>query len=305
MWYAGWDGGGTKTEVCVLDETGAVMADRSFGPLNPNGTSADRVRETVRDAVCFLRSLPGGPEACGGTVIGAAGISNEDARKLLEQAVSEAGWTGRVRLAGDQEIALAGAIDGHGAILIAGTGAVCYGRDPEGRFHRVGGYGYLIDDAGSGYAIGRDILTAAVRAFDGRGRPTVLSEKAADRIGYAPEEIQRMITWLYAPDTGKKEIASLAPILTEALREGDETAREIARKAAADLAEMVTALWRKSGMKDGELALMGSILTHIPEIRTGMEKHVRAEYPDIRIIAPRRSPAAGAAALAAKYASRD
>ena len=160
------------------------------------------------------------------------------------------------------------------------------------------GYGYLIDDGGSGYAIGRDILTAAVRAFDGRGRPTLLSRLTADRLGIDPSEIQRMITWLYAPDTGKKEIASLAPLLKEALGQGDETAREIARKAAADLAELVITGWRKSGMDSGELAVTGSILTRIPEVREETERLIHAAFPRIRILPPRRTPAEGAARMA-------
>ena len=298
MWYAGWDGGGTKTEVCILDGEGKLLAKRVFGPLNPNGTDPERVRETVREAVEFMRSQPGGEAACGGTVIGAAGMSNLETRRLLKEALEEAGWHREIRLEGDQTIALAGAVDGPGAILIAGTGAICCGRDPEGNPFRVGGYGYLIDDGGSGYAIGRDILTAAVRAFDGRGRPTLLSRLAAERLGIDPSEIQRMITWLYAPDTGKKEIASLAPLLTEALGQGDETARKIARKAAADLAELVITGWRKSRMDSGELAVTGSILTRIPEVREETERLIHAAFPRIRILPPRRTPAEGAARMA-------
>ena len=49
MWYAGWDGGGTKTEVCILDGEGKLLAKRVFGPLNPNGTDPERVRQTVRE----------------------------------------------------------------------------------------------------------------------------------------------------------------------------------------------------------------------------------------------------------------
>ena len=152
MYYCGWDGGGTKTEVCFLNQEGNTVS-QSFGPLNVNGASRETVEKTVRDAALYMGSQPGGLDAFGMLVIGMAGVSNRDAAEMVTQAVRKAGYGGPLRLKGDQEIALAGAIQGHGAVLIAGTGAICYGRDPAGNSFRVGGYGYLIDDGGSGYAI--------------------------------------------------------------------------------------------------------------------------------------------------------
>ena len=298
MWYAGWDGGGTKTEVCVLNEAGEVMADQSFGPLNPNGSSLEKVTRTIRDAIAWMKSLPGGAEACGRLVVGSAGINNRDTAVLLKKAVREAGWTGDFLLTGDQDIALHGAVEGSGAILIAGTGAILCGRTPEGRKFRVGGNGYLIDDEGSGYAIGRDILAAVIRAHDGRAEATSLSGAVSRTLEVPPDDIPGIITWLYSPKTGKKEIASLARLLPDALARGDVPAERIAEKAASELAALVTAGWHGNGMTGGELALAGSILQKIPEIRNRVEGAVHAEFPEIRIIAPRRSPAFGAASMA-------
>ncbi|MBR3741524.1 MAG: ATPase [Clostridia bacterium] len=295
MYCCGWDGGGTKTEVCVLKESGET-ASQSFGPLNVNGVSREKVEKTVRDAVAYMSSQPGGLEECAMLVIGMAGVSNRDAAEMVAQAVRSAGYAGRLRLVGDQEIALAGAIRGHGAVLIAGTGAICYGRDLAGNSFRVGGWGYLIDDGGSGYAIGRDILMAAVRAEDGRGKDTCLKQKTFDFLG--TKDISGVITWLYAPGTGKKEIAAMAPLLLPALEAGDEAAGEIARKAANDLAELVITGWRKTGMRDGEAAMTGSILNRYAPIRAMTEACIHAELPDVRLISPRYSPARGAAMMA-------
>ena len=63
--------------------------------------------------------------------------------------------------------------------------------------------------------IGRDILAAVVRAEDGRDRPTGLTSLVMETLGAA--EIRELITWLYAPATGKKEVASLARLLAPAL----------------------------------------------------------------------------------------
>ena len=295
MYFCGWDGGGTKTGVCIQDETG-TLTEAAFGPLNLNGAAEDRVAATVRNGVAFMAAQPGGLAACAGLVIGMAGASNADASARVERMVREAGYEGPFKLLGDQEIALAGAIDGPGAVLIAGTGAICFGRDGRGERFRVGGYGYLIDDGGSGYAIGRDILTAVVRAEDGRGPKTALTGLVFEALHV--DQVGGLVTWLYGPGTGKKEIAALAPLLLRALEAGDAAAQAIAERAADDLSELVITAWRKRDIVGGELALTGSVPAYYPTIRARLEAALRKALPGIAIVEPRRSPALGASALA-------
>ncbi len=298
MYVCGWDGGGTKTEVCLMRDSGEALAASAFGPLNINGASEATVRASVRDALAYMAEQTGSLIDCGALVIGMAGASNAKAVTLVEDAVRALGYEGPLRILGDQEIALAGAVRGPGAVLIAGTGAICFGRDLHGNPFRVGGYGYLIDDGGSGYAIGRDILASVARAVDGRGKETCLKEMVFHFLGV--QDIGGVITWLYAPGTGKKEVASLAPLLAEALAGKDETAQGIAEKAAADLAELALTAWRKTGMRDGELALTGSILNRFSFIRELTERKILDALPALRVIAPRANAAQGAALLALK-----
>ena len=293
-WTCGWDGGGTKTRVLCLSEDGRVLAEETFGPLNLNGSDPERVRHTVQDAVRFMACVEGG--ACKGLVIGAAGVSNASAVKLLTESAREAGYDGALRAVGDQEAALAGAIEGPGAVLIAGTGAICCGRGANGESARVGGYGYLIDDAGSGYAIGRDILVAVVRAADGRDEPTCLTQAVLDALH--ADGVSGIITWLYGAGTTKKEVAALAPLLLDALNHGDPAAERIADSASRALAELAETAWRTLRLREGELALTGSILEHYPRIRDGVARRLGEACPAMRVIAPRHSAAYGAALLA-------
>lgn len=296
MLYCGWDGGGTKTEVCLTDEAGRTLASAIFGPLNPNGGSRVQVRETVRQCIRYMEEQAGGLSGIGCLVVGMAGVSNRDAAALVEKCLAEAGWTGPFRLVGDQEIALAGALDSPGMLLIAGTGSVCCGRDAEGRLFRVGGYGYLIDDVGSGWAIGRSILSAVVRAADSRGPATVFTDLVFDRLGIT--SVGGLVSWLYAPETGKRDVAALASLLPEALSTHDAVAEAIARRAADDLAELAETGWKKTGRKEGRLAVTGSILRRIPAVRSLLEQRLRETCPGLRVLDPLRTPAEGAAGLA-------
>lgn len=295
-YVCGWDGGGTKTEVLCMAPDETILADESFGPLNLNGADQTKVASTIRDGVAFMGRLPGGLEACAALVIGTAGISNEAAVRLVTDTVRACGYHGPLRLLGDQEIALAGAIRGPGAVLVAGTGAICCAQDGQGHTTRVGGWGYLIDDEGSGYALGRDILKAVVRANDGRAPATALTAMAFDALGV--NAAREVITWLYAPTTGKKEVAALAPLLLHALDMGDEAAQVIADNAAAALSELAVTAWQNLALHTGELAFIGSILVRYPRIRQGVMARCQAACPGMVIREPRGGAAQGAALLA-------
>lgn len=295
-YVCGWDGGGTKTQVLCLTPEGRALAEGTFGPLNLNGAEEEKITATIRESVAFMTGQPGGLAGCGALVIGTAGVSNRAAVELVTRAVRQCGYAGPLRLLGDQEIALAGAIDGPGAVLVAGTGAICCGRDGAGNRVRVGGYGYLIDDGGSGYALGRDILTAVVRAADGRGPATALTEAVLAALN--AHGVGEIVTWLYAPATGKKEVAALAPLLLPALEQEDAAALAIARAAAEELALLACTAWKNLGLDRGELALTGSILQRYPRIRQEVAQRCLARHPHMKIIDPRGSAAFGAARLA-------
>lgn len=66
QYYAGWDGGGTKTLCRVLYQDGTAPQPFTAGALNPNGTVAGQCEATVADLLRNMAALPGGwtPAAC-------------------------------------------------------------------------------------------------------------------------------------------------------------------------------------------------------------------------------------------------
>ena len=72
QYYAGWDGGGTKTLCRVLYQDGAAPQPFTAGALNPNGTVAGQCEATVADLLRNMAALPGGLDACRMLCIGAA-----------------------------------------------------------------------------------------------------------------------------------------------------------------------------------------------------------------------------------------
>lgn len=296
QYVIGMDGGGTKTAVVLYSVSGKILHRFLAGPVNYNGVSAETVSETFTDIFgqiknSFLLN------DCRCLCLGAAGVSNPEVKLQLEQQIRKCGYEGSLMIVGDQQTALYGALGQPcGIILIAGTGSICYGRNSAGKEHRTGGYGYLIDDEGSGYAIGRDILSAAVRAHDGRSTSTVLTQLLKAQAGLL--NVNDLVKFVYAPETGKRGIASLAKILPDACRENDPAALKIVQKCAAELLALVQPVVNHLGLSNADLALCGSILTKDPYVRGAFLEHLHAAFPDIKCVEPIQDAAVGAAQMA-------
>ena len=252
---AGIDGGGTSTKLELRDDDNQFLRRLAFGPFNVSAVGVDGVRAVLRelaDAVELSRVR----RFC----VGGAGASYDGLRELLLTELGARGFAGQLRLCSDFEIALRGAMDGAGGILIAGTGSVAYGVNERGESARVGGWGHLIDDAGSGYAIGRDALAVTVRAGDGRMRADAL--RAAILAAIGGTDNADVLNYVYYSGRDKSAIAALAATVLHCADAGDATALRILRDNAAQLTEIARALAERLGMPRPRIALLGGLLAN-------------------------------------------
>ena len=158
MFVVGIDGGGTKTRVAVCAADGTLLHRETLGAFNLSAIGEDGFRRRVGE----ILTLCGDMRACGALCVGGAGASGAAMGEILRAELAAHGFAGKLLLCGDHEIALAGAMQTPGCVLIAGTGSICYGKNAAGEHFRCGGGGHIIDDPGSGYALGRDALAAAL-----------------------------------------------------------------------------------------------------------------------------------------------
>ena len=238
--YIGLDGGGTKTEGVLTDASGVILARRQSGASNPNDITPEGAVATLSELVRTLLADCGLTEDHHPSVSlfgGIAGGINHGPR-LESDLTSVFPHMAHIRIRSDAHILLSGEIPaGDGACIICGTGSVCFLRRGQ-ELVRIGGWGYLLDSGGGGYDIGRDALEAVLRAHDGRGEKTALTEKITARLG---GEAHTRITDIYRE--GKPYIAACAPDVFEAAREGDPVAGAILRRNARKLAEYIEAAW--------------------------------------------------------------
>ena len=255
MFIAGIDGGGTHTQVELRDMENRLLRRGDFGPFNLNSVGEAAFRSLLREVFAWC----GGMENCARLCVGAAGVSNPNVKIILEEELAQAGFQGKCYLCGDQEIALRGAMEGPGIVVISGTGSICFGKNAAGEAARSGGYGHLIDDGGSGYALGRDVLSAAVRTYDGRLENNGLLLAVCSRLEGGPEKI---VPFVYAPETDKSAIARFSWLALELAQRGDPEAKRILERGAEELCAMVSAVQQRLGMPKCRIALLGGLLDH-------------------------------------------
>ena len=230
---------------------------------------------------------------CEKLCVGGAGISNPDVGRILSEELDRAGFSGKWKLCGDQEIALRGAMDGPGLAVIAGTGSICFGKNAAGATARSGGYGHLIDDGGSGYALGRDVLSAAVRALDGRSTDTRLLNAVCAKLGAC--EGSAIVSFVYNKSTDKAAIARFASIALELAEGGNATALEILDRGAEELRQLVWAVQRRLALENCPIALLGGLLSQDNLYRRRVEATLSPLGP---VIYPAHDALWGAAQMA-------
>lgn len=287
---AGIDGGGTKTKVVCLSLSGAYLCEESFGPFNLNSIGKEAFASLLEEITNFLRTQG----ECAALCIGAAGCSSPVMQELVSAAMVSAGIA-RWKLVGDHEIALWGALEGRpGFALIAGTGSICLGCSRDGKMVRAGGWGHLIGDEGSGYAIGRDALAAVAHRLDGWDEPTDLVRRVAEELKLTTRE--EIVHYVYSGD--KSRIAAVSPLVERAAGEGDSVAARILEKNAAALEQLVEAVSSRLQMPQGELALLGGLLEHDTRLRECLAARLGRHLPGIVCVAAAKPPQEGAALMA-------
>lgn len=254
MFFAGIDGGGTHTRLELRDERNRVLVRKTFGPFNINSIGPDAFRSLLEQVFRYCTDM----SRCVGLCVGGAGVSNPMTGKILEECLKNSGFSGKWKLCGDQEIALRGAMDTPGIILIAGTGSICFGRNAEGKTARSGGYGHILDDGGSGYALGRAALKAAVRYLDGRGPGKELCQEIFSLLEV--DSLEGLISFVYGTQGNKAQIARCSEVVLKLAQTGEELSLQILRTGAEDLAELVRATQDKLGLKNCPVALLGGLL---------------------------------------------
>ena len=261
----GIDAGGSGTRwilraVAAPGAAGEEVGHGRVGPLSglaflePPGADARRQAESVvarlaEEVGAALRAPAAAGAALSGVLVGVTGLSDgDDAARELSGLLSDRLGVPpqRVRVVNDMALAYRCAFEpGQGVLIYAGTGSLAVHVPVTGPMLRAGGHGYLIDDAGGGFWIGRHALRTVLRHADRRGAPAEgpLADAVYGALGTrAWPEIRRRV---YAG--GRSEVAALVPAVRRALAAGDPDAARIVTGAGEELARLADVLLARLG----------------------------------------------------------
>ena len=311
------DGGGSKTVCVVATLNRKVLGRGSGGTTNPNLVLAPEIKASLQKAI--QEAIHDHPEiqiesVCAGIAgVGASEEKQTEVRNVIWEILSTLPFCRmlserfnpslNIEIVTDAVIALvAGAGVRHGIVAISGTGSVIYGETIKGQKIKVGGWGCLLDE-GSGYAIGRIALKEILRAYEVFGKITHLAKLILN--AWNLSSVQDIVNHIYQKATKPTDIANLAKIVNSAANAGDDSARDILRKAANELYYNISAATSQMNFgKDGAtLVLSGGVLMNIEMVREIIIERVRAELPVITSIQLCREPVNGAVILALKNCS--
>ncbi len=296
----GIDGGGTHTRG-ILSRGGKLIAESKSGTTRVGavgvGESCERLLNVVID-LCEQAEIES--EEIDAIVIGLAGVWLEEekmrsAHLMKTLARGQDMTLNDIIVTSDAELAIEGAFDGgQGVILIVGTGSIALGKAGKKKLLRCGGWGIELDDEGSGAWIGKEGLTAIVRALDGRGKKTVMTDKFAQL--YPNIDIKQPRTIVKAYAERSFEYHHLTPMVMKSAEEDDKVALEIIDRAAYHLMELLEAIAKNFTGKTIKVAPMGGIIENDTLLAKKLKDRIKS-HDKFKLSEPKGSALDGALAI--------
>ncbi len=305
LYILGIDGGGTKTSavLCTMDQTIIAEAQGEGSNIQIIGTGQtaeiilDLIHQCCHSVGCTISEI-------GAIVAGVAGVGRPADRQQLLDAITALAQKNQLPLPpfgieSDARIALEGAFNGKpGIIVIAGTGSIVMGKNVNGKLHRSGGWGRLIGDEGSGYAIGREAFRTIAKEMDGNKTKTRLKKLFADQLQLTSQEA--IIQAVYRNNF---DMASVVPLVLEAASKNDSIAKNILADEAKELVETIarTSDSLINSKKKNErlpLSFAGSLLTNDNFYSRKVRSVIKRTLPQLSLRAAEASPVIGAVLMA-------
>lgn len=298
----GLDGGGTQTRAALADTAEVIVGVGASGACNLAAVSpADALAAALAAADGALQQAGKQRAEVASLCAGAAGVSYPERRAAFLDGLQAAFPQALVTVEPDYAVALAGATGGApGVIVIAGTGSAAFGRSEIGETHRTGAYGYLIDDSGSGYGVGRAALAAVLQAADGTGTATTLTARIPAALGLG--SLSEIVPGVYGGSLRRVSIAGLSRIVSEAAREdADPVARALLMRAGGTLAHLAEGICRRL-FSDAEtpfpVVQIGGLWDAGADLTDVFVRSLHRFAPNGRVLPPLHSPVEGAVLLA-------
>ena len=297
--WIGIDGGGSKTAFAAVTPLGEVVAVSSSKGIDYNQDGIELCCQRLREGVSLLQKNVGGEKILG-VGLGMPGYGEGGEEDEVAAARFRALFPGaETVVVNDAQVAWAGSLAMRPGInIVAGTGAIAFGRDGKGCCARAGGWSELFSDEGSGYWLGRLALGLFAKQSDGRLQKSALYELMKSRLKLNNDEdlcsLARNNIF-----RSRSSVASLQEVLAEAAALGDRSAVELYEFAAGELAACVHAVRQKLDFGEYVEASFSGGVFEAGELI--LQPFKKALGSGVHLTRPLLSPAMGAVLTAVEH----
>lgn len=304
----GVDGGGTNTVAQIADSTGKLITENESGPTNYKSVGIENVKININNSILgAIRNLRISDKiifksAC----FGLAGYDTDEDENIYHKII----FNNKIKkylipkktiICNDTRIGLAaGSSSKNGIMIICGTGSNCYGINEKGEEANANGWDYILGDEGSGYEVGLKALRALMRAYDGRGEKTLLSETILEDLNI--KDISELIRWAYSESFSKEKIATVAETVCRTAEMGDKISIKILEEEAEEAVISVGAVANKLNLsnKEFDLVLGGSVFMCERYFKAILIEKLKDKFEKIDFKPLTKKPVSGAIRLAIK-----
>jgi N-acetylglucosamine kinase-like BadF-type ATPase len=300
-YFLGVDVGSTKSHVLIADDLGQALGLGTGGCGNPDSVGYDGFAEVLRTATDEALAAAGiTRDEIAGAGFGIGGYDWPSQREPILQAIGTLGLDAPLEPVNDAVIGLvAGAEEGWGVAVVAGTSCNCWGWDRDRRIGRMTGHSWLGEAAGGSELVLKAIQAVALE-WTWRGPPTRLSSAFVELTN--AQDVAGLLEGLSA---GHIQLGSeAAPLVFRVAAGGDPVAHELILWAGRELGSMANGVIRQLGFEAlaFDVVLAGSFFNGSPLLAETMREVILPVAPGARLVRLRVPPVVGGVLLGMEQA---
>jgi N-acetylglucosamine kinase-like BadF-type ATPase len=304
-YFLGVDVGGTKSHALIADEQGHALGFAVAGSGNHEVVGYDGTVRTLEEIVQGALDDAGiARAAIAGAGFGIGGYDWPSERADTLDAIGALSLNCPVEAVNDTIIGLvAGAEEGWGVALVAGTSNNCRGWDRNHREGRVMGNGTEFGENGGAYELVNKAVHEVGKAWTRRGPATALTDLFVAHVGARDDAdlLEGLSQYTYNIQ------ANAAPLVFKAAEAGDAVAQEVIRWTAEELASLAIGVIHQLELERErfDVVLVGSLYNGGPLFTEPLFAAIRAVAPGASFVRLSAPPVVGAVLIGMQIAGLD
>lgn len=305
----GVDGGGTKTVIRITDFKGLTVSEHITGAGNYKSVGIKSAEINISNGILSaIKQINAESEKIffSSSCFGLSGLDSEQdgeifKKMIFNNEIKKYIDPKKIIICNDSRIGLAAGSDSKNAVMIiCGTGSNCFGINEEGQEAKANGWDYILGDEGSAYELGIKALRSVMRAFDGRGRKTLLSETILRDLNL--NNITDLIGWCYNIPFSSERFAALTKTVCKTAELGDKVSIKLLSEEVKEALASISIVAKKLKLTDREfdIVYVGSVFRCEKYFRKVLTDKLKEKFPKIIFVPLNDKPVSGAIKMALK-----